>query len=169
MKRFLRRSACAVILLAALLLCGCGALGPERGTVDVYPLEPVIETPAAPAQETAQEPPAEEAPDKSVPEVPPAADTAEEASASNPEPDAAQEFIPETSAESAPDRSAPEQTDASDTAPRTRGQDGDATVYVSNRSNTVHSRHDCSGMKNYREMTRREADAAGYKYCQKCW
>ena len=43
------------------------------------------------------------------------------------------------------------------------------TVYVSNRSNTIHSVHDCGGMKKYREMTRAEADACGYKYCPNCW
>ena len=43
------------------------------------------------------------------------------------------------------------------------------TVYVSNRSHTIHSVHDCGGMKNYREMTRAEADANGYKYCPNCW
>ena len=43
------------------------------------------------------------------------------------------------------------------------------TVYVSKRSNTIHSVHDCGGMKNYREMTRAEADAHGYKYCPNCW
>lgn len=43
------------------------------------------------------------------------------------------------------------------------------TVYVSNRSHTIHNVHDCGGMKNYREMTRAEADANGYKYCPNCW
>ena len=43
------------------------------------------------------------------------------------------------------------------------------TVYVSNRSSTIHSVHDCGGMKNYQEMTRTEADANGYKYCPNCW
>ena len=43
------------------------------------------------------------------------------------------------------------------------------TVYVSKRSNTIHSVPDCGGMKNYREMTRSDADAKGYKYCPNCW
>lgn len=43
------------------------------------------------------------------------------------------------------------------------------TVYVSKRSNTIHSVPDCGGMKNYREMTREEADSHGYKYCETCW
>jgi len=43
------------------------------------------------------------------------------------------------------------------------------TVYVSKRSHTIHSVHDCGGMKNYVEMTREEADANGYKYCPNCW
>ncbi|MDE7054421.1 MAG: thermonuclease family protein [Oscillospiraceae bacterium] len=44
-----------------------------------------------------------------------------------------------------------------------------STVYVSNRSNTIHSVPDCGGMKNYREMSREEADSQGYKYCPNCW
>lgn len=43
------------------------------------------------------------------------------------------------------------------------------TVYVSKRSNTIHSVSDCSGMTNYRNMKRSEADANGYKYCPNCW
>lgn len=42
-------------------------------------------------------------------------------------------------------------------------------VYVSTRSNTIHSIPDCSGMKNYRTMSQEDADAMGYKYCQNCW
>lgn len=42
-------------------------------------------------------------------------------------------------------------------------------VFVSTRSHTIHSVHDCGGMKNYREMTREEADSKGYKYCTNCW
>lgn len=54
------------------------------------------------------------------------------------------------------------------TAQSIHGHDPDMTVYVSNRSNTVHSVSDCSGMKNYREMKLYEADAKGYKYCDTC-
>lgn len=43
------------------------------------------------------------------------------------------------------------------------------TVYVSNRSNTIHKVNDCGGMKNYRTMSRSDADAKGYKYCPNCW
>lgn len=43
------------------------------------------------------------------------------------------------------------------------------TVYVSTRSNTIHSVPDCGGMKNYRTMSREDADAHGYKYCPNCW
>ncbi len=43
------------------------------------------------------------------------------------------------------------------------------TVYVSNRSNTIHRVHNCGGMKNYRTMNRDDADAKGYKYCPNCW
>ena len=49
------------------------------------------------------------------------------------------------------------------------GRDPSATVYVSNASNTIHSVHNCSGMKNYRTMTLAEANSRGYKYCPKCW
>lgn len=50
-----------------------------------------------------------------------------------------------------------------------RGRDANTTVYVSARSNTIHSVHDCSGMKNYRTMTLGEADSRGYRYCPNCW
>ena len=49
------------------------------------------------------------------------------------------------------------------------GVPADTIVYVSTRSNTIHSVHDCSGMKNYREMTIADADAKGYAYCSNCW
>lgn len=42
-------------------------------------------------------------------------------------------------------------------------------VYVSDKSNTIHSIPDCSGMKNYREMSEEQANANGYKYCPNCW
>lgn len=44
-----------------------------------------------------------------------------------------------------------------------------SVVYVSNESNTIHSISNCSGMKNYREMSRSDADDNGYKYCSNCW
>ncbi len=49
------------------------------------------------------------------------------------------------------------------------GFDANTTVYVSERSNTIHSYSNCSGMKNFRTMTLGAADARGYKYCKKCW
>ena len=42
-------------------------------------------------------------------------------------------------------------------------------VYVSTYSNTVHSISDCSGMKDYREMSKSNADASGFYYCNNCW
>lgn len=42
-------------------------------------------------------------------------------------------------------------------------------VYVSSRSNTIHSIPDCSGMKRYRTMDQEDADTMGYQYCQNCW
>lgn len=48
-------------------------------------------------------------------------------------------------------------------------QNNTSTVYVSKRSNTIHSVSDCGGMKNYRVMSREEAETAGYSYCPNCW
>lgn len=50
-----------------------------------------------------------------------------------------------------------------------RDRSPDTVVYVSNRSHTIHSVHDCSGMKNYKEMTIADAEAKGYEYCPNCW
>ena len=41
-------------------------------------------------------------------------------------------------------------------------------VYVSNASDTIHSVYNCSGMKNYREMTLAEARKISSSYCSKC-
>ena len=49
------------------------------------------------------------------------------------------------------------------------GVPSDTIVYVSAKSSTIHKIPDCSGMKNYREMTVAEADAKGYDYCPHCW
>lgn len=50
-----------------------------------------------------------------------------------------------------------------------RGRSPDTIVYVSSRSDTIHSVHDCSGMRNYREMTIYEATQRGYEFCPNCW
>lgn len=50
-----------------------------------------------------------------------------------------------------------------------RGRSPDTIVYVSNKSNTIHSVHDCSGMRNYREMTIYDASSRGYNFCTNCW
>lgn len=50
-----------------------------------------------------------------------------------------------------------------------KGKSYDTIVYVSKRSNTIHSVNDCGGMKNYREMTLGKADERNYKYCPNCW
>lgn len=47
------------------------------------------------------------------------------------------------------------------------GQPPERTVYVSGK-NVIHFESDCSGMKHYREMSLKDADAAGYEYCSKC-
>lgn len=43
------------------------------------------------------------------------------------------------------------------------------TVYVSNSGHKIHLNSDCSGMKNYHEMTYEEACEAGYKHCSRCF
>ena len=50
-----------------------------------------------------------------------------------------------------------------------RGLPGDTIVYVSDRSHTIHRKANCSGMKNYFELTLADADSRGYSYCSKCW
>lgn len=50
-----------------------------------------------------------------------------------------------------------------------KGRSPDTVVYVSNRSNTIHSVNDCSGMRNYREMTIYNAASRGYNFCTNCW
>lgn len=47
------------------------------------------------------------------------------------------------------------------------GRDPLTAVYVS-KNGVIHFRKDCSGMKNYTEMTLEQADAAGYEYCSRC-
>lgn len=68
----------------------------------------------------------------------------------------------------------PEPTQAPTTQPTPepqpiRGRAPNTVVYVSNRSNTIHSVHDCSGMRNYREMTIYNATQRGYEFCPNCW
>lgn len=43
------------------------------------------------------------------------------------------------------------------------------TVYVSQRSHTIHLNSGCSGMKNYFTMSYEEACAAGYGHCRTCF
>ena len=62
----------------------------------------------------------------------------------------------------------PVPTDTPEPTPyRIRGMDPQTTVYVS-RNGVIHFKHDCSGMKNYTEMTLEKAVEAGYKYCEHC-
>lgn len=49
------------------------------------------------------------------------------------------------------------------------GYSADRTVYVSNSGKKIHLIPNCSGMKNYTEMTLEEADARGYAYCSRCF
>ena len=50
---------------------------------------------------------------------------------------------------------------------RIHGMDPQRTVYVSG-SGIIHLDKNCSGMKNYTEMTLEAADAAGYQLCERC-
>lgn len=59
--------------------------------------------------------------------------------------------------------------EAETTSESVRGYPADKTVYISNSSGTVHSRDNCSGMKNYWTTTIKAADEGGYKFCEKCW
>lgn len=66
----------------------------------------------------------------------------------------------------------PEPTPQPEPAPAVKaihGVPADTVVYVSKRSHTIHKVHDCSGMKNYEEMTIEQAEAKGYDYCPNCW
>ena len=46
---------------------------------------------------------------------------------------------------------------------------GSTIVYVSNNANKIHSISNCSGMRNYREMTLDQANSNNYEYCSNCW
>lgn len=66
--------------------------------------------------------------------------------------------------------STPKPTEAPTETPETiHGIPADTIVYVSEKSNTIHKVPDCSGMKNYREMTIAKADGLGFDYCPHCW
>ncbi len=54
------------------------------------------------------------------------------------------------------------------TPERVHGHYADTEVYVSNNG-IIHSKPDCSNMKYYTTMTIKEADAAGYEYCGRCF
>lgn len=82
----------------------------------------------------------------------------------SPEPSPAPERVVVTAAPSAKPTVSPEPTA---TPYRIHGMDPQRTVYVS-ASGLIHLKNDCSGMKNYTEMTLEQADAAGYEYCERC-
>lgn len=69
---------------------------------------------------------------------------------------------------SAPDRSAPS-SGSSSSKQAWPGVDPEREVYVSDRSKTVHSKSNCSGMKHYSAMSAWEAYAHNYDRCSKCW
>ena len=96
-----------------------------------------------------------------------AGDTEHAGTAFNPEPDK-EDITPEPAispvlSPSPASSAAPRATQASPALPT-----GDTTVYVSDRSRTIHSVHNCGGMKNYREMTLFEAWSITDKYCDTC-
>lgn len=73
-----------------------------------------------------------------------------------------------TSVTSATTVSAPTMTTATTTEPVVVEDEIAVTVYVSN-SGKYHSKSNCSGMKNYTEMSLDEAKDAGHVACKKCW
>lgn len=94
----------------------------------------------------------------------------EESKPEQPEPETTPEPDPETRADPAPEPVVePEIIPEPEPEKTINGRSSNSIVYVSKRSNTIHSVNDCGGMKNYREMTIGEADGRGYKYCPNCW
>lgn len=73
-----------------------------------------------------------------------------------------------TSTTSATTVSAPTITTATTTEPVVVEDEIAVTVYVSN-SGKYHSKSNCSGMKNYTEMSLDEAIDAGHVACKRCW
>lgn len=89
-----------------------------------------------------------------------------------PEPDQNPEAAPEPKPEPDPEpviTPEPEPDQKPEPEKTIKGKSSNTIVYVSKRSNTIHSVNDCGGMKNYREMTLGDADSRGYKYCPNCW
>lgn len=58
---------------------------------------------------------------------------------------------------------------AEDAPQKPESDENDILVYVSNKTNTIHSIGDCSGMKHYRGMKLSKALANGYDFCPHCW
>lgn len=103
----------------------------------------------------------------------PSAESSAPITTPDPIPEATEAPTPEPTPEATPEPTeepTPEPTVAPTPEPQpVRGLAPETIVYVSSRSNTIHSVSDCSGMKNYREMTIYDADQRGYKYCSNCW
>ena len=73
------------------------------------------------------------------------------------------------SQEDAPSAPAPEE-EPSPAVPIPYGHAADEIVYVSDRSGTIHSDSDCSGMKYYTRMTLEDALESGFThYCEHCF
>ena len=160
--------ALAFFVLVLFSLTACGGSNQQNNDRASFPLEEeenIIDRSSAP-----EVPPNTEPDKNSEPEPIPA-----------PEPEENKEPVPDESVntmeddskeESATDaeevtEALPEDTALSNISPEPI--DPPVIVYVSSRSHTVHSVADCSGMKKYKEMTKSEADAKGYKYCTNCW
>lgn len=160
----------------ALILAFCLFLGAQEHRADPLPevSSPVWESlPAltlAPEEETAAPTPTPEPTPTPTPEptpTPTPEPTPTPTPTPTPEPTPTPTPTPIPTPEPTP-TPAPTPTPEPTPAP-IRGHSADTVVYVSQRSNTIHSIPDCSGMKRFREMTLGEADARGYKYCSNCW
>jgi len=61
-----------------------------------------------------------------------------------------------------------QQTPSTATATNVSTESAQTTVFVSSSSKLIHTVFNCSGMKNYREMTLAEAREISSSYCSKC-
>ena len=138
---------------------------PSTTSISQRTLEAEPESKSEPEPAPESEPAPTPAPSRSLkPES-----VAEPEAVSETEPAPEPESGPVSETEPAPE---PEPTPQPEPAPAVKaihGVPADTVVYVSKRSHTIHKVHDCSGMKNYEEMTIEQAEAKGYDYCPNCW
>lgn len=117
----------------------------------------------SPAKTQSQQPEASKSGEKASVEKPATESKPVETTPAEPEP--TPEPTPEPEPEPTPE---PEPEPPAQEVTTIHGLPSNTTVYVSN-SGKIHSISNCSGMKNYREMTLGEAEAKGYEYCKNCW